>query len=407
MAKISYKCSVNNLLSYILVLFIILQTNSVYDVTIGHMGRVSDLFSVVLISVVLFYIIKLKKIPYGWLLYSILLFLYFSLFFIMNVRFSGYIKTFLNFAVVIIFLTGYLVLEKASPRTLYCYQSMILFIAVISLLFWSLGSIAHVFKPTGMAYIRWGGDKYINSYLNLYFEAQKEYYLGIGIYRNTAVFTEAPMFALNLLLAFLIECFFKEKVNRKTIFLLALTMFSTFSFMGIIFMGLILCTKWFEFKQYDFIQMAKWGIGMIVIVIVILFVHSIILNKVSDSISRIDDYLAGFKTWKENVFWGTGFYNNERLIANMSAHRLYNVGFSNAVMRLLAQSGLYMAFLYLIPLFISLKHKAKDVKKAGIFLACIYSSLLCTYSYNFLLFICFAYASAIVSVNKNGKKGME
>lgn len=56
------------------------------------------------------------------------------------------------------------------------------------------------------AFYKWGGDRTVGSYFNLYFETYTPNYLlqillGHTVYRNTSIFPESPMFAYVLCLA--------------------------------------------------------------------------------------------------------------------------------------------------------------------------------------------------------------
>ena len=53
--------------------------------------------------------------------------------------------------------------------------------------------------------------------------------LGIDIYRNTAIFNEAPMYALQLIMAITFNEFVMDEENKKATILLAAAVVTSFS----------------------------------------------------------------------------------------------------------------------------------------------------------------------------------
>ena len=64
---------------------------------------------------------------------------------------------------------------------------------------------------------------------------------------------------------------------------------------------------------------------------------------------RLDDVLACFKTWLTAPLFGTGYWNDESVIPFFTYPDRYNNGLSMGVMVVLAQGGLYLLTLYVVP----------------------------------------------------------
>ena len=60
----------------------------------------------------------------------------------------------------------------------------------------------------------------------------------------------------------------------------------------------------------------------------------------------MDDYKAGVITWLQHPFLGSGLSNTNGIQQNMSAWRSYNTGFSNSIMEILAEGGIYLSLFY-------------------------------------------------------------
>ena len=112
--------------------------------------------------------------------------------------------------------------KEKIPQILLCYKNLIFIIALISLFFWFFGSILKIIRPSGIVLSSWGAIgnnlNIVPSFHNLYFETQN-FRTGIeilnGVQRNTAIFTEAPMAALNFSIALLIEFLDKHKSKNS------------------------------------------------------------------------------------------------------------------------------------------------------------------------------------------------
>lgn len=226
------------------------------------------------------------------------------------------------------------------------FVTIILIFALISLIFWTFGSILKVIHPTNVVINNWNGGLLTPSYFNLYFETQGIHFLGTTIIRNSGMFVEAPMWSLMLSSALIIQELFLEN-SIKRLSLLTLTILTTVSTTGIFVIGLLLIYRVLMMKKSLF----KY-VSLITIPIVIYALVQVWEEK-SDSISasiRFDDYIAGFLAWRDNFFFGSGLALGLKAIeANMNTLIRTNLGYSNSLFVILAQGGLILGGYYFYP----------------------------------------------------------
>ena len=228
-------------IEYIFCVFLILQTNSVFDMTVTHLGLITNIMCFVPIIT---FILLCKKIKGKSLWFAFLFLIYFGGFYILNAHKSGYVGTYFSFIITFLFTVLIITNTKNPYKILYAFENIVILIGMSSLFFWPLGSYLHILQPTNTITIQWGGIKTINTYFGLYYEAQKEWYLGLPIYRNTAIFTEAPMFVVNLLIAGAIELFMKKQYSIKVLFVMGLCIVTSLSYSGALYFTIMLLLKY-------------------------------------------------------------------------------------------------------------------------------------------------------------------
>lgn len=137
----------------------------------------------------------------------------------------------------------------------------------------------------------------------------------------------------------------------------------------------------------------KSKILMVICLIILVFTIGRFINNMLEIKSsttsysdRIDDYVAGYKAWMENPLIGNGYGNNEVIKKYMSSFRKNNIGFSNSIFRVLAQGGVYLFSLYIIPCFICLFRGIKQRNKIQCLLSFLFIFLFITTSfpYNYI-----------------------
>lgn len=278
-------------------------------------------------------------------------------------RTNSFIRQIFTLDVVIVYCglfgnrTNYKKLPKGTMPFWNCYENLILVVACVSLFFWLTGSILDYVQPTGYVYSSWtgAGDYYkrVASYFGLYFETQTGLSSLLGVpYRNSAIFTEAPMASLHFSMALLIELFLREKNSKVKIAILSIAIMSTVATTGYLIMILAFFAKLFfkeERKSIKIILKYVFVIGFFLIALYMLqFLLAEKMGSESGSI-RLDDFSAGFQAWLDSPIIGNGYGNYDAVKKYMSSFRSYNMGYSNSPMNILAVGGLYLFVLYILP----------------------------------------------------------
>lgn len=290
--------------------------------------------------------------------------------------------------------------EQDFPSVLYKYSNIIIFISIISIFLWMFGSQMHVLSPSDYIYSTWsdtGQAKLVSSYYGLYYETQTMPFLGLeNFIRNTAIFTEAPMASFNFSIALVIELFFKKEVKRSRYLILIFAILTTASTTGCI---AIIGSLYFMFLKLDSNDRLITAIKLILIPITCLIcfigIYWITMKKLdsgSGSI-RIDDFIVGYKAWKQNPLFGGGYNNEDYIKSFMGAWRNYNTGFSNSIMQILAQGGIYLTSLYVLcfgkGIRASLIKKNKDSFYGITIIIFVFAITVVTYQYLMIILLIF------------------
>lgn len=235
------------------------------------------------------------------------------------------------------------------------YSNIVIILALISLVYWTLGSTLGIIEPTMYVPNTWGRILHlIPTYHFLYFETQETSFMGYETVRNSGIFNEGPMYNMILCTALSMELFLRPIKSIWRITILGITTVTTFTTTGILFLGLI--GAWIVFNFFS----EKTRIVLIAVLpllaIAIMNFSSAVLedkessNGESSVKSRTTDILTCIDIGMENPIVGQGLFTKK---AGELEGGTY--GYSNSLFTLFADGGLYTVFLYvgalvLIPL---------------------------------------------------------
>ena len=161
-----------------------------------------------------------------------------------------------------------------------------------------------------------GVIRYSQSYHNIQYITQNINLAGRFLIRNTSIFTEAPMYAFILSIALLIQLFKVDNLNKIKIGILLITIFTTFSTIGIVFaLGLVIIKYLLNKPKNKIRVLIKSTIFPIVVIIASSIASIFIISKINEtSVSgitsysvRLNDFKVGFDVWKDYKFVGIGF----------------------------------------------------------------------------------------------------
>lgn len=283
----------------------------------------------------------------------------------------------------------YSVLERCSK--------ILCVLAMVSLFFWIFGSVLHIFSPNQSIVVYNSNVARIRqSYFFLHYEVQTEELLGNSIFRNTGIFYEGPKYVLLLSLFLMYELYISKKCNLKRSVIFTITAITTMSMTGIYAIMLI----WFLYLLYKFPAASNKGIILRGLIVLLAFAFGIqIVSYVEDFLSlkaatasyntRIDNYQAGFLAWKEHPFMGAGYLNMSTIQSHYSIFRLNDIGYSNSVFRLLAQGGIYLAIIYIVPIVKVIKESIlnKYRNMISFVIIFVYFFITTSFTYNYIMFL--------------------
>lgn len=425
-------------MEYILILFLILDTNTVYYASFDIDYHIPEFAAVLTVGYILWYlsVFKIKKstlIRYGKFL--LIYYLVMIVLFFLIVSEEKIIAFGARFLVVFPMLVLYfcdLIDKGIEYSPIRKYTNIMTAIAGISLFFWIFASQLHLIKPSGTIRVWWGDVIHglaFPSYLGLYFEHQKDTFLFYSGYRNQGIFTEGPMFSLCLVLAIAAEIFLLTDQKQKRIILsfgkegektkkyvfnykltiLVAALITTFTTTGQILLIFMLVFRFMLNRPREqitrIIKLLIWILTVCIGTYAAISIFSMKATTVNWKI-RVDDYRAGFLAWMSSPLWGKGYGDLMVINPYKASFRVtgINGGFTNSIMMVLAQGGILLFFIFFLPMYSALK-KAVKQQNRGLLLFVLVLLLefiftVCAYQFVMLLFIAFLYGIGFFRQNK-------
>ena len=165
------------------------------------------------------------------------------------------------------------------------FVNIVFAISIISLFFYIFGSILNIIQPIDKISISWGITKKIPSYYFLHYNTQYIDIFGYSIWRNSSIFTEAPMFSLCLSFALFYYMFFSKKTrNRFIVLTLVFALITTITFSA--FLCLLLIYLMFLFEKIRK-KLNKKTIILSLFILLLLILFSSILLIIRSKTSSI------------------------------------------------------------------------------------------------------------------------
>ncbi len=239
--------------------------------------------------------------------------------------------------------------RSAAVGLLHKLADIVTVIAAISLVCYLLGTCLDILPWARETTYFWASEtRTCTTYYHLYYEAQTADIFGLHLVRNCGIFTEAPGYAVFLITALATEMFLRNRPRVWRLVLLCATVITTYSTKAVLLavgvFGLhyiITAPRAPLWRRLKLIILPIVCIAGAVIGIILLIDK---MNTESFYI-RIDDLLASLKAWWTSPLFGTGYYNDESVIAQFAYPRPNN-GLSMGLPVLLAQGGLFLVALY-------------------------------------------------------------
>lgn len=372
------KDSLTSKLIYLFTAFIIFDCNTVYSLSSAHyrlsifvMGFEGLLLLTLWkkIDKVIFNNWCVSMIPYAAivLLYAVL-----------NVslgHMKSYTLRFIMFIPLAVLIFMALAKEKKSTEVFIAYENLMIIMGVLSVLLWFFAAILDVVPITNYVNVYWGTEYDYPMYLWLLTKRQTIELAGVSIFRNQFFFVEGPMYNLCLLVALVIELFIRP-VSRTAVharirfdgkkYRIVKKLGSDFSFGRCLILvsvivstltttGIIMCIMLCALKLLIWVlavtknnrELQRLIIASVMALsgVTVFFFMSKKLGSDSWAI-RLDDYIAGFLSWKDAPLIGHGYNNIESLKSYYDMSIRKNLGFSNAMFVVLSQGGLLLFSVY-------------------------------------------------------------
>lgn len=375
--NIKFKINIFEILSSLLALFLILNSQSIWQRTIDINYHIYEICFVLILIFSIYTINKygiIKKHKSKAILISIAYYILLVFIVIFSVSKENLIRFLSRYAVFPFFLFYFLsaIPLKKKYKLLDSYINWASLIAFITTLMWLLSTF-RIIHPTRIINVDWFGE--YESYYNIYFSSDLQYidWLNIGVKRNIGIFTEGPMYVLVLIFSlsfmFLIRKYYP--VKKWKLYSLIAAIITTASATGYILALLIGCI-WLTTNNKK--KSNKIIAGTILAIIAILGASIMMVYKsgTASYIARMDDYLAGIKCWLSSPIIGNGYENQEIIKEFMSSSRSWNTGFSNAIFSVLAYGGILFTIPYICPLIYGYKAYRKYKKIELLTLIVIY-----------------------------------
>lgn len=419
--RLTIKFNFHTIVIYILFVFCLLGCNTVYSTCVNVNYRLPELtilFLFLLLLIDLRYLTK--KVIKKWLIIFIPYYLWnfiIVLFSVPSDKVISYSVKFLLFLPILsLIILGYARKNNIWKIALQ-FENVVLIYSIISLVMWILVGLLNVIPSTGEIIVSWGGEKIYPLYFGIFTTRQTQEFLGINWIRNQGFFTEGPMYNLVLQIAICIEAFIAPLNDRnqkyiwngmdlRKMFILIVTDITTFTITGMILLVMISAFKYYLMSNNSIlIKLLKW-IGAILVLMIVLIIVNYLFAIKSGTGSwevRFDDFLAGYKAWKDNIWFGNGYDTMDAINWHMSTIRSYNMGYSSGIFSILAQGGIFLIINYIVGFIGYIKYSINIHRYELFAMIIIIFLILITsiFQYTFIMMIILAYGYTLLSVKFN------
>ena len=385
-----------NFLEYVFVLLVILEFNTIYYV----IPQVNFFYRN--ISLVVLFVLIILRARYFKIVPILIIYVLGSFLPFLNVRgeaLLNYVKSFFFLMPMLI-----IYLHQCRKASATCYQTLlwkysdiVFILASSSLILWLFATILGMIPPSMMIPNDWAGeDEFIPLYFGIYSETQEANLFGLSIIRNSGLFNEGPMYNMVLCLALSIECFIRNKRSKLKIIILVVTIITTFTTTGQLFLGgllfFTLYKKFWVAHRFILIMAAPVIMG------VMFTLFMVLMNDKQDTATvsydaRKADIETCIDVGLDNPFLGVQLYRTGE------GSRL-NYGFSNSLFTIFAHGGFYTLFLYVVALFCIpfVLMRYEDSRRVSIVILCYFCLFAITIShYKYLTFLMMAYGLSLYS----------
>lgn len=287
------------------------------------------------------------------------------------------------------------------------YNNVLFAICSISLVLWICVSVLHIVSPSGYVNSGWAtsGD-YLPTFHNIYFETQNISFFGERIGKNSGIWPEAPMYAMAVSFGLLGEIYLLERKNKLIIFILSLTLLTTFTVSGLTILGLLAADHVIRKSVLGSSSLVKFLIVIFTLLVggcLGLLIFIIIRTKLNSGSGfiRLDDYLVGYKSFVKSPWIGHGFKNITYLTQFMNfgvrsfwknGLLTFNTGIANGWVQVFSDGGLLLGTVYVFTFVSGIisKNKTRNEHVLFVILFIMMFMLIMNYTEMLLIFMIIA-----------------
>ena len=345
---------------YVWAVLVVLNGNSVYHASAEKEYWLLELCAImtwVLLMVEM--MVRKHRIKQHWAIGAVVMAVYFVIY--LSVRQSDMAVLDFTFLFIVglpglVLLFGLLHEEDALTALLRKLFDVVVALAVVSLYYWIFGVMLEIIRPNSYILISWGSTHYAMGYDGLHFVTQLDttFFPDEYIYRNSGIFAEAPMFNLWLDMALAGELFLTTRTSKLRVTVLTVTILTTMSTTGILFLGLCLVIHILRnFRSMDRTGrlLVLLGGSILLPALGVVSIYTMTLKSDTQSyMMRLSDYVAGVKLWWDYPVLGAGFANLQTLMKYVYSPEGI-MGFSNSLTAVLGTGGLWMTLPYYVTMF--------------------------------------------------------
>lgn len=283
-------------------------------------------------------------------------------------------------------------LAKDKFSVLYKFSTLMSLISFYSSCLWFFCSFLKIVPMPHIILNNWADCEFVPSFYYIYFETQSHSFFGMDMIRNSALFSEGPMFAICLYSSLLIELLLKDNICKwKIVFLMLGIVTSTSTTAYII--SLLIFSLRFVYRQKNVKALIIFYLPIIMFALFIVFGVLLQEKENNNAVSyytRMSGYTNGWNVFINNPLFGKGFYSQTE--SN-----------SNSIIVLLSEIGLiggmpFLSGLLFVPILFLRKHSSRNIAYAGFIFFIGYSFTIVTYCLISVVFASFFISQYLASL---------
>ena len=415
-----------NFFEYVLICFALLECNSLYTSSINNGSDNVGILSLYIVCVSSFCAIvsillkeeTLKLEVKKYILIFIIVYLGLIIFGVVTARNQRELlfDYSIRFCVVLPLMCWLFYLKRKNKKGFdiwYKFSNVVFVIACINLILYCVFVFnADILCANGLQTV-WSSLGQIRNLCNYFnfFNVELglgKYFAGIFLPRNIGFYPEPLMYAIPLIISLYTEMFLqnsnRSRVSRYVIY--TIVILTSQATLGILLAGLAWTLKSIEVYGRKIKKQAWVLIGCLVIAGGLFLVLAKYRNTSESFVAHIEDYIFALKAFLNKPLLGCGYGNEEYIRTFMSQYRLEtNRGLSNSVAVVLAEGGVLLGGICMLPFFTGLiqifNRKNMNYRKIAFWIVGTFGLYCVTiFHFHLILLMLMAFGYSLLEVNR-------